>query len=64
MLLLVSAGCGAVGVVLLLLGAIFDSNPLFFAGLLAGCASLVVALTWRSELISEWREQHGPPPGR
>ena len=63
-LMLVSAGCGAVGVVLLLLGAVFDSNPLFFAGLIAGCVSLVVALTWRSELITSWREQQGPPKGR
>lgn len=57
--LVLSAACGAVGVVLLLIGAITSTNAFFFAGMLAGVASLGVALYWRSELIAAWRDQQG-----
>ena len=60
--MVVSAACGAVGVVLFLLGAVVGTNVLFFAGLAAGIASLAVALYWRSELIAAWRAQQARPP--
>ena len=59
--MLLSAACGAIGVVFLLLGALLSSNPLFFAGLIAGTLSLAFALYWRSELITAWREGQGRP---
>lgn len=48
---------GAVGVVLLLAGAAFDSKTLYFAAIGAGVLSLGSALFWRSLLVSSWSER-------
>jgi hypothetical protein len=50
-----SAVAGAVGVVLILLGAVLGSNAVFFAGYGAGVISLIAALMWRAELVTAWR---------
>jgi hypothetical protein len=52
-----SAVFGAVGVVLILLGAVLGSNAVFFAGFGAGVISLIAALMWRAELVAAWRSR-------
>jgi hypothetical protein len=54
----ISAGLGALGVVLLLLGAATGIHGLLFAGVGAGVGSLIAALAWRSDLVSAWRRDH------
>ncbi|MGH9164093.1 MAG: hypothetical protein ACRDZW_01085 [Acidimicrobiales bacterium] len=46
---------GVVGVVPLVLGAVFDVRALSVAGVAAGTLSLGAALFWRSELITAYR---------
>lgn len=55
--LLISAACGAAGVVLFLVGALTTVIGLFVAGFFAGAVSLGVALYWRAELIAAWHAQ-------
>jgi hypothetical protein len=50
-----SCAFGAVGIVLLLVGALTGATALFVAAVAAGSLSLGSALYWRSELISQWR---------
>ena len=52
--LVLSCAFGALGVVLLLLGAVVSSDAVFVAGVAAGALSLGAALYWRSELVSAW----------
>lgn len=51
----VSAASGALGVILILLGALTSSNAIFYMGFAMGVLSLLAALTWRAELVSAWR---------
>ena len=60
---MLSCALGAVGLVLLVAGAILGSTPLSVAGVVGGSLSLGAALYWRSLLISAWAEQkRGRPP--
>jgi lipid-A-disaccharide synthase-like uncharacterized protein len=57
---------GVVGGVALLVAAITGSIPIFVVAFASGTSSLIAALYWRSQLISDWREAHGqsgPPAG-
>lgn len=56
--LVLSCALGAVGVLLLLVGAVVNSDAVFVAGVAAGALSLGAALYWRSELISAWAERN------
>ena len=64
--LVASVALGVVGAVLLVLGALLDSNAVSLAGAASGAASLGAALYWRSELISAWKQDRRgrPPPSR
>lgn len=55
--LVLSIVAGALGVVLLLLGAITGNDALSVAAVIAGSVSLGAALYWRSMLISAWGAQ-------
>jgi hypothetical protein len=52
-----SCVCGAVGVLMILAAALGDVDSLYFAGIVAGAASLGAALYWRSLLVSDWAER-------
>ena len=52
-----SVAFGAVGAVLIILGAVLGSNAVFFAGFGAGVISLVAALMWRAQLVTAWRSR-------
>jgi hypothetical protein len=54
---------GALGVVLVLVGAVVGAEGLFVAGVAAGALSLGAALYWRWQLIEAWREGRSGPPG-
>ena len=45
---------GSLGVVLVLIGLVADSNAIAIAGVGAGTISLVAALVWREQLIAAW----------
>lgn len=64
--LVVSCAMGAVGLVLLVAGALLGSAALSLAGVVAGTLSLGAALYWRSILITAWaaqkQGQDRPPP--
>lgn len=61
--LVLSIVAGALGVVLLLLGAVTGNDALPVAAVVAGSLSLGAALYWRSLLISAWgAEKRGRPP--
>lgn len=63
--LTLSIVAGALGVVLLLLGAVTGNDALPVAAVVAGSVSLGAALYWRSMLISAWGAQkRGRPPAR
>lgn len=55
--LVLSCMAGAVGLVLLVAGAVSSTTSLSVAGVVAGSASLGAALYWRSLLISSWAAQ-------
>lgn len=55
--LVLSCAFGAVGVALLVLGALLSRDAVFVAGVAAGALSLGAALYWRSELVSTWAER-------
>lgn len=59
--LVASVAFGLIGVLLLLVGALADSNPVLIAGAGAGVLSLIAALVWRSQLIDAWRRQQRNP---
>lgn len=66
--LVVACVLGAVGALVLLVGAATGSDGVAVAGLAFGCGSLGAALAWRSALISSWRASRGRggparPPG-
>ena len=52
--LVTSVMFGSVGVVLVLIGLVVDSNAVAIAGVGAGTISLVAALVWREQLIAAW----------
>jgi hypothetical protein len=56
--LTVSIVCGALGVLLILVGFAVRSTPVDVAGTIAGAISLLSALYWRSQLVAEWHEKH------
>lgn len=56
---ILSCAFGAVGVVLILVGALIDNNPVLYVGVFAGFLSLVSALAWRAELVSSWARRKG-----
>ena len=58
--LVLSCAMGALGVVLLLLGAVMGNAGLSVAGVAAGTVSLGAALYWRSLLISAWAARREP----
>jgi hypothetical protein len=58
--LVASVVFGLIGLVLLLIGAVADSNPVLIAGAGAGVLSLIAALVWRSQLIDAWRRKQNP----
>ena len=51
----VSVIAGAVGVVLLLSGALLDVHGILYAGVIAGAIPLLAALVWRADLVASWR---------
>ena len=50
--------CGALGVLLILVGFAVRSTPVDVAGTIAGATSLLSALYWRSQLVADWHEKH------
>jgi hypothetical protein len=56
---------GVIGAAVLLLAIVTGLDALFVAAAGAGAASLIAALYWRSQLITDWREAQGRvrPPG-
>jgi hypothetical protein len=56
---------GVIGAVVLLVAIITGWTALFVAAAGAGAASLIAALYWRSQLITDWRDAQGRvrPPG-
>jgi hypothetical protein len=54
----ISAGLGALGLILLVIGAATNIHGFLFAGVGAGAGSLVAALAWRADLVSAWRRDH------
>jgi hypothetical protein len=58
--LTVSVIAGAVGVVLLLTGALLGVHGILYAGVVAGAISLIGALVWRADLVATWRSGHRP----
>ena len=60
----ISVLTGAVGAVLIVIGLIISIDPVVFVGLGFGTASLVAALTWRSQLIAEWKANPARKPLR
>lgn len=59
--LIASVLFGLLGLILLVVGAIADSNPVLLSGAGAGVLSLIAALVWRSQLIDAWRRQQRNP---
>ncbi|MEW6154653.1 MAG: hypothetical protein AB1673_11785 [Actinomycetota bacterium] len=59
-----SAGFGAVGAVLLLMGWLTGAAAVLVAAAGAAALSLVSALVWRSQLIEAWRKDHPKPQRR
>jgi hypothetical protein len=55
---LISAGLGAVGVLLIAVGLVVGGTAVFDAGVFFGFASLLAALAWRADLVSAWRRDH------
>jgi len=61
--LVLSCVAGALGLVLLVAGAVSGTSALSVAGVVAGSASLCAALYWRSLLINSWAaHKRGRPP--
>ena len=58
--LVASVAFGLLGLILLLVGAVLDSNPVLISGAGAGVLSLIAALVWRSQLIDAWRRRQNP----
>ena len=56
-----SAVCGAIALLFLLVGAITDNHVIFGISIAAAVVSLLAALTWRSQLVAAWRDEHRPP---
>ena len=56
-----ACAAGAVALTFLLLGAITGNHVVFGVSIVAAVVSLVCALTWRSQLVAAWREEHRPP---
>jgi hypothetical protein len=56
----VSVVAGAIGLGLLLIGALLGSDWVLFAGVVAGAVSLLAALVWRADLVSSWRAGNRP----
>jgi len=56
--LTVSIVCGALGVLLILVGFAVRSTPVDVAGTIAGAISLLSALYLRSQLVADWHEKH------
>jgi hypothetical protein len=54
----ISVGLGALGVVLLFIGAVSGLHAFLYLGVGSGAGSLVAALAWRAELVSAWRRDH------
>ena len=55
---LLSCVLGAVGLALIVAGAVTGVDGLFLAGAASGALSLGAALYWRSDLIAAWGKQH------
>lgn len=62
--LVLSCATGALGLVLLMGGALIDNTALSVAGVVGGALSLGAALYWRSLLISDWAAQKRARPRR
>lgn len=52
-----SCAFGALGIIVLFVGAVVGAKAFFVVAVAAGTLSLASALYWRSELISEWRRE-------
>lgn len=61
--LVLSCVLGAVGLLLLVAGAMAGGDGLFVAAFVAGSLSLGAALYWRSELVSSWARRRRGRPG-
>jgi hypothetical protein len=55
-----SIAFGIVGVVLLVVGFIADSEPVVLSAVGAGTISLISVLVWREQLIAAWRDRRQP----
>ena len=60
--MVLSAALGAVGIIVIVAGAVLGNTPLFVAGFIAGACSLGFALYWRSELIAAYHADDPRPP--
>jgi len=56
-----SVVAGAFALVFLALGAITGNHIIFGISITAAVVSLLSALTWRSQLVAQWRTDHRPP---
>jgi hypothetical protein len=56
-----SVVAGAVALVFLVFGAITGNHIVFGVSIFAAVVSLLAALTWRSQLVAQWRTEHQPP---
>jgi hypothetical protein len=63
--LTLSVVLGVIGAAVLVLAIVTGLDALFVAAAGAGAASLIAALYWRSQLITDWRDAQGRirPPG-
>ena len=57
----ISVIAGAVGVLLILVGALLGADGVLVAGVVAGAVSLLAALVWRADLVATGRESHRRP---
>ena len=55
---------GSLGLVLLVAGLLGGVEALILVGVAGGTVSLVSALVWREQLITQWRAQQGRRPRR
>ena len=58
---LASVALGVLGLLLILVGLAAGGQVIFELGFVAGAASLIAAMVWRSDLIATWRREHPKP---
>ena len=56
----VSCIFGAIGLVLLIIGFLTESEPVLISAAASAALSLISALVWRSQLVDAWHSQRRP----